>query len=111
MPNPKISIVMPVYNCEGFLRDAIDSVLKQTFTDFELIIVNDASTDNTLSIIKSYDDLRIALINRGKLGLTRALNAGIATARGRYIARMDGDDISLPNRFQKQYDFLEKNPA
>ncbi|QQS26904.1 glycosyltransferase [bacterium] len=104
---PLVSVVMSVYNGEKYLREAIDSILNQTFTDFEFIIINDGSTDNTLKIIKSYKDPRIVLISRENKGQALARNAGIALARGKYIAMMDADDISLPERFEKQVDYLE----
>ncbi|HEY4503943.1 MAG TPA: glycosyltransferase [Candidatus Paceibacterota bacterium] len=109
--NVKISVLMTVYNGEKYLREAINSVLSQTFTDFEFIIVNDGSKDNSLEIIKSYKDPRIVFIdNQVNSGLIKSLNIGISNAKGKYIARMDQDDISLPNRFATQYDFMEKNP-
>lgn len=108
---PKISVIMSVYNGEKFVAEAIDSVLRQTFGDFEFIIIDDGSTDSSLAIIKSYSDKRIKLIeNEANIGLTKSLNKGIAVARGKYVARMDADDISMPKRFEKQYNFMEKNP-
>ncbi|MDD2913253.1 MAG: glycosyltransferase family 2 protein, partial [Candidatus Pacebacteria bacterium] len=110
--NPKISIIMPVYNVETFLSEAIESVLNQTFYDFEFVIINDGSTDNSLEIIKNYEkkDSRIVLLdNKENLGITKSLNIGLNKARGEYIARMDGDDISEKERIEIQYDFLKKN--
>ncbi|MFY9311365.1 MAG: glycosyltransferase [Bacteroidia bacterium] len=107
---PVISIVMSVYNGAEYLKEAVESILTQTFIDFEFIIINDGSTDNSLEIIKSYADTRIIAINQENTGLARALNNGIRVARGKYIARMDADDISLPERLKLQYDFLEKYP-
>lgn len=108
---PKISVVMGVYNGEKYLREAVDSILAQTFTDFEFIIIDDGSTDLTLDIIKTYDDPRIRLIqNEKNLGLIKTLNKGFSESRGKYIARMDADDISLPERFRLQVEFLEANP-
>lgn len=105
-----VSVVLPAYNAELYLKEAIDSVLAQTFTDFELIILNDGSTDQTESIILSYDDPRIVYVkNEQNLGLIGTLNKGMALAKGKYIARMDADDICFPERFKKQVDFLEKN--
>lgn len=107
---PIISVIMSVYNGELYLREAIDSILNQTFTQFELIIINDGSKDNSISIIKSYNDKRIVLIdNDGNKGLIYSLNKGIEVSKGKYIARMDADDISLPERLNEQYLFLEKN--
>lgn len=107
--NPLISVVMSVYNGENHLRDAIDSILAQTFKDFEFIIINDGSTDDTLKIIKSYKDSRIILISRESRGLVTSLNEGIRIAKGKYIARQDADDISAVNRIASQYDYLESN--
>lgn len=109
--NPKISVVMPVYNGERYLKEAMESVLNQTFKDFEFIIINDGSTDSTEKIIQGFSDPRIVYLdNGGNLGLSRSFNRGIQVARGEYIARMDADDISLPDRFEKQIKFLEANP-
>jgi glycosyltransferase involved in cell wall biosynthesis len=102
---------MAVYNEERYLSEAVDSILRQTFTDFEFIIVDDNSTDQTQEIIKSYADSRILLLVNGmNVGQTVSLNRGIACARGEFIARMDGDDVSLPNRFAEQIRFLDANP-
>ena len=106
---PTVSVVMPTYNAEKYLKEAIDSILAQTFTDFELLIVDDNSKDKTIDIIKSYQDPRIKLIEGPNKGIAAALNKGIREARGKYIARMDADDISLPDRFKKQVEFLEKH--
>jgi glycosyltransferase involved in cell wall biosynthesis len=106
-----VSVLMPVYNGEKYLREAIKSILNQTFTNFEFIIINDGSTDNSLYIIKSFKDNRIKIIeNKENLGLIKTLNKGINLAQGKYIARMDADDIALPKRLEKQIEFLEKNP-
>ena len=91
---------MPVYNGEKYLKECIDSVLNQTFTDFEFIIIDDGSTDNTESIIKSYTDDRIIYIKKKHDGISEALNLGIRRAIGLYIARMDADDIMYPNRLE-----------
>ena len=107
---PKVSVVMSVYNGERHLRDAVESVLNQTFRDFEFIIVDDGSTDRTWEILKSYEDPRIVLArNRENIGLTKSLNKGLQMAKGQYIARQDADDISLPERLAKQVEFLESN--
>jgi glycosyltransferase involved in cell wall biosynthesis len=101
---------MSVHNGSTFLEESIDSMLNQSFTDFELIIINDSSTDRSKTIIQSYDDKRIVYLeNEQNLGLAASLNKGIEVATGKYIARMDGDDISLPERLEKQVRFLEKN--
>lgn len=110
---PTISVVMSVYNGKEFLVSAIESILNQTFRDFEFIIVNDGSTDGSLAIINEYvqRDCRIRLISRENRGLTASLNEGIADARGEWIARMDADDISLPDRFHKQMAWLKHTGA
>lgn len=109
---PKISVVMPFYNAEKFLDESIQSILNQTFTDFEFIIINDASTDNSNKIVQKYlDDKRIIYIkNKENKGIVCNLNDGLKKARADVIARMDGDDISMPTRFEKQYNFLKNNP-
>ncbi len=106
----KISAVLPVYNCEKYIQQAIDSILNQTFKDFELIIINDGSTDGSLELIKGYNDPRIVIIDQNNQGLAKTLNNGLAIARGEYIARMDADDISMPDRFEKQLAYLTKYP-
>lgn len=106
-----ISVILPAYNAELYIKEAIDSVLAQTFTNFELIILNDGSTDKTEEIILSYQDSRIVYVkNEQNLGLIGTLNKGMALAKGKYIARMDADDICLPERFAKQVNFLEEHP-
>ena len=109
---PKISVVMPVLNGEKYLREAVESILNQSFKDFEFIIINDGSTDKTEGIIKSYDDPRIVYIkNKENLGLSKSYNIGIRSSKGKFIARMDADDVSLPERFEKQFDFLISGKA
>ena len=106
-----ITVLMPVYNAEKYLREAIESILNQTFQNFEFLIINDGSTDKSLEIIKEYKDNRIKIINNEKnLGIVKTLNKSIELASGKYIARIDADDLSLPERFEKQVEFLEKNP-
>lgn len=107
----KISALMPVYNTEEeYLRESIESILNQTFTDFEFIVINDGSTNNSEDVILSYKDNRIKYVkNEHNLGLIKTLNKGLELAQGEYIARMDADDISLPERFEKQIKFLEEN--
>ena len=102
---------MPAFNAGKYIGDAIVSVLEQTFADFELVIVNDGSTDKTVEVIHSFIDKRIVLINQTHGGVSKALNTGLAAAKGEYIARFDADDISYPDRLQKQLVFLEMNPA
>lgn len=105
-----ISVVMSVYNGERYLVEAIDSILNQTYSDFEFIIINDCSTDKTAEILQSYNDARIKIINNDEnLRLPASLNKGLRLAKGKYIARMDADDIALPDRFEKQISYLEKN--
>lgn len=108
---PKISVLMTAYNSEKFIAEAIDSILNQTFTDFEFIIINDGSTDKTAEIVNKYTDKRIRFIdNKHNQGLIAVLNQGLDLCRGEYIARMDSDDISLPQRFEKQVAYLDANP-
>lgn len=108
---PKVSVILPVYNCEQYILESVQSVLNQSFFDFELLIIDDCSTDNTLAIINEFKDSRIKLILKEKnTGYTDSLNYAISIAKGQYIARMDGDDICLPNRFEKQVAFLDENP-
>lgn len=107
-----VSVVMPVYNGSLYLREAIDSILSQTHTNLELIIINDGSTDNSEEIICSYDDSRIRyLINEKNSGICVTLNKGLDIAKGKYIARMDCDDISVPERLQMQIEYMEQNPS
>lgn len=108
---PEVSVVMPIFNQESFLKEAVKSILDQTFKNFEFLVLNDGSTDNSLKIIKSFKDKRIKIFqNKKRQGLARGLNFLIKKAKGEYIARMDGDDISLPGRLRDQVGFLEKNP-
>jgi len=101
--NPKISVVMPVWNGGKYVREAIDSILNQTFSDFEFIIIDDGSTDQTIAIIESYDDPRIRLFKREHEGIVSALNFGVEHARADWIARQDADDLSHPRRFEWQW--------
>lgn len=111
MSSPVISAIMTVYNGEPYLREAVESILGQTFTDFEFIIVDDASTDATWQILSSYDDQRIRLLrNSENLRVSQSANRGIALAQGQYIARQDADDISLPERFVSQMAFMQEYP-
>jgi len=107
--NPQISVVMSVYNGEKFLYEAIKSILNQTYEDFEYIIINDGSTDSSQSIIESFNDNRIKLINQENRGLTASLNKGINLSKGTYIARMDADDISHHLRLEKQLKYIQDN--
>jgi glycosyltransferase involved in cell wall biosynthesis len=107
---PFVSIIMPVFNCEQYINQALDSILCQSHNDYELIIVNDGSNDNTFSILASHKDYRIILINEGHHGLVSALNRGLHRAKGKYIAIMHGDDIASADRLQIQIQTLEKYP-
>lgn len=108
--NPKVTVLMPAFNAEKYIGEAISSVLGQTFTDFELLIINDGSTDDTLNIIESFRDRRIVVISQENKGVSAALNLGLAHARASYIARFDADDICLPNRLKVQYEFITNYP-
>jgi glycosyltransferase involved in cell wall biosynthesis len=111
--SPKISVVMPVYNAFNYVEESIKSILNQTYTDFELIILNDKSTDNSLDILKKMaaSDQRIILVDKEKnSGPAVVRNQGVETSKGNYIAFMDADDISLPNRFEKQIQLLDNHP-
>ena len=108
---PKISVVMPVYNTkEEWLREAIESILNQSYKDFEFIIIDDGSDKSIEPIVNSYNDDRIVFIRQNNQGIARSLNSGFKIAKGEYIARMDSDDISMPERFEKQVTFLDNNP-
>lgn len=106
-----VSVIMSNYNTpEEYLRQSIESILNQIYRNFEFIIIDDCSTDNSLKIIESYTDKRIKIIrNEQNLGITKSLNKGLAVAKGEFVARMDADDISLPERFEKQVDFLKSH--
>lgn len=107
MNTPKISVIMSVYNGIPYLKEAVESILNQTYDNFEFIIVDDASIDSSWQYLKSLKDKRIKLIkNKKNLGLAASLNKTLRQAQGDYVARMDADDINLPNRFQKQVNFL-----
>lgn len=108
-----ISVIMSNYNtAEEYLREAIESVLNQTYSNFEFIIVDDCSTDNSLEIIKSYRDPRIIIIeNEENLGLTKSINRAVRIAKGEFLARMDADDVCMPERFQKQIDYMNENSS
>jgi glycosyltransferase involved in cell wall biosynthesis len=104
---PKVSVIISTYNGEAHLQEAIESILQQTYSDFEVIIVNDGSTDATGEILRNFEDARIRILtNERNLGITASQNRAIAAATGEYLALMDHDDISLPHRLQTQVDFL-----
>lgn len=108
---PKVSILMPVYNAEKYLIEAVDSILNQTFKDWELIIINDGSTDRSRELLSQIADNRVIIVdNETNLGLIDTLNKGINLSKGEYIARMDADDISTPERIEKQVQFMDSHP-
>lgn len=110
MTTPQISVILPAYDVEKYLGKAVQSILDQTFTDFELIIINDGSVDGTLSVAKSFTDPRIRVIDNGKnVGVSAARNVGIENSNGEFIAVQDGDDYSHPTRLQMQIDFMQAN--
>lgn len=109
-PTPAITVLMPAYNAAPYIAEAINSILHQTFVNFELLIVNDGSADNTEAVVRSFNDKRIILTNRLNGGVAAALNTGLKVARGSYIARFDADDVCYPNRLTEQYDFMQANP-
>lgn len=114
--NPLLSVVMPAYNTQNYIAEAILSVVNQTFQDFELLIIDDASTDNTVEIIKKlqskYHKIKLIQLKLNQnCGGDKCANVGLVAATGKYIARMDADDISEPKRFEKQIKFMEKNPG
>lgn len=108
---PLVSAIITVYNTEKYIAQAVQSILNQTFTDFELIIINDASTDGTFEILQSFEDERIVLINNEvNQGIPKNANIGLKLAKGDYIAKMDADDISHPKRFERQLEYFKANP-
>jgi glycosyltransferase involved in cell wall biosynthesis len=110
-PTPLVSVILPTYNAAAYLGKAIESILAQSYSNFELIIINDGSSDNTAALLTQYGDPRILVIHQPNLGLPKALNAGIQIAKGKYLARQDADDVSLPERLAQQVSFMEKNPS
>lgn len=112
MTTPSVSVVMPVYNASQYLAEAIESILVQTFSDFELIVVNDGSTDDSLRIINSFKDTRLKILeNKTNMGNYATRNKGDRAARGKYICVMDSDDVACPDRLEKQYSFMEHSPG
>lgn len=107
---PKVSVIMSAYNVEDYVREAVNSILNQTFKDFELIVINDGSTDKTLKILQTYSDPRIKLFTQEHTGVYTAWNKGIMKANSEYIAIFDADDIAFPQKLQKQVNFLDNNP-
>jgi len=110
MKNPKVSVIMPVYNSENYIKQAIDSILNQTYSDFELIIIDDCPQDKSMDVVNTFIDDRIHIIhNKLNSGIAYSRNKGLEYSSGKYIAIMDHDDISMKNRFVKQLEYLEKN--
>lgn len=107
---PLVSVILPAYNAEKYIYKSIDSILNQEYSNIELIIINDGSTDSTLNIINSFQDDRILIVNRENKGLVPSLNEGIDISHGDYICRMDADDISLPQRLSIQINKFLENP-
>jgi glycosyltransferase involved in cell wall biosynthesis len=111
MVSPRVTVLMPVYNAERFLKEAIESILQQSYRDFELLIVYDDSKDDSLTVIQSFSDPRIRLVrNPARCKLAGCLNLGLELAGGEYVARMDADDVSLPERLARQVSFLDAHP-
>jgi len=109
---PLVSVLLPVFNSENYLNESIESILSQSFQDFELIIINDGSTDNSRNILEKFalEDPRIRVFDQENTGIIGALNRGLQLARGKYIARMDSDDVSLPNRLSRQVEYMDTHP-
>ena len=110
MTRPAVSVLLPVYNGERFLREALDSMIGQTLSDFELLVVDDGSTDGTRAVLQEYADPRLRVVSTLHGGLVAALEAGLAQARSNLLARMDADDVSLPARLERQIGVLDANP-
>jgi len=112
MPDPLVSVVMPVHNGARFLSEAVESILGQTFDDFEFVVVDDGSTDDSRELLRRYmrSDSRLVLCERPQRGLAESLNEGCRLARGRYIARMDADDVAFVNRLERQVERLSAQP-
>ncbi|MES2209896.1 MAG: glycosyltransferase family A protein [Chloroflexota bacterium] len=107
---PTVSVILPAYNCPAYIGEAVESMLAQTFEDFELIVIDDGSTDETPEVVRRYRDPRIQFVSQANVGLAATLNRGIAMARGELIARQDQDDRSLPERLAKQVAFMATHP-
>jgi len=108
---PRVSVVLPAYNAEAYLPEAVASILGQTYADFELIALDDGSTDGTAAWLDSVRDPRVRVLHQQNIGLALTLNKGIGLARGAYIARQDADDISRPERLAKQVAYMDAHPA
>ena len=108
----RVSVIIPVYNAQSYIEDCIKSIISQTYSNLEIFVIDDASTDNSIKVIESFNDDRISIIrNPCNLGLAASVNKAISQSVGTFIARMDADDIALPSRIQKQVEFLEDNPT
>lgn len=107
---PNISVLLPVYNAEKYIEDTVSSILQQTYTDFELIAVDDGSTDRSLELLKSFDDRRLKIYHQKNSGIAATLNTAFRYSSGKFLARIDADDICLPERFSKQIEYLDKHP-
>ena len=111
MSSPTVSVLMPVFNGSKYLKEAVESILRQNYGDFELLIINDGSTDDSVQIVSSYDDPRIRLVhNDTNTGLVATLNKGLEISRGRFVARLDCDDVCLPRRLEKQVELMVNQP-
>lgn len=111
MQNPLVTVFIPVYNCEDYIGECLDSILGQTYENIEVLLVNDGSTDRSVEVINAYSDPRIRLIeNEKNMGIPYTRNVGLEEAKGQYMAIMDSDDIAMPNRVEKQVKFMEQNP-
>ena len=109
--NPKVTVFIPVFNREHYIGDAIESILAQTFSDFEILLVDDGSTDSSTEKIRSFSDPRIRLVcNEKNLGIPKTRNKGVELARGQYMAMLDSDDLAYPHRLKKQVAFLDNHP-
>lgn len=107
---PSISVIMPAYNASQYIRQAVESILSQTFENFELLVIDDGSSDNTSDVLSCYQDSRLRLLrNQSNEGVAHSLNRGIQEAKGRYIARMDSDDLSEPIRLEEQFKYMEQH--
>ena len=107
---PLVSVLLPVYNCAHYVHEAISSILRQTFVDFELLVLDDGSTDDTPRVLAGISDPRMLVLQHANKGLPATLNRGISLAKGKYIARQDADDVSLPERLARQVQYMEAHP-
>lgn len=110
MPQCDVTVLLPAYNAAAYIREAVDSIMAQTFKNFELLIINDGSTDGTGEILEQYNDPRIRLVHQPNMGLIKTLNKGLELAQGKYIARFDADDVCYPERLEEQVAFLNAHP-